>query len=67
MVNYIIRRLMYMVVTVFFISIMGFVLIELPPGSALSTKINTLRALGGDLSDDQIKSLEARYGINDPI
>jgi peptide/nickel transport system permease protein len=56
-----------MVVTLFFISIMGFVLIELPPGSALSVKINTLRALGGDLSDDQIKALEARYGVNDPI
>ena len=66
MANYIIRRLFYMVVTLVFISIIGFALIQLPPGSALSTKIAALRALGGNLSDDQIKSLELRYGVNDP-
>jgi len=67
MVHYILRRLLYMVVTIFFISIVGFVLIQLPPGSALSAKIAQLRALGGDLSQDQIRSLEERYGLNDPI
>lgn len=67
MASYIARRLMYMVVTIFFISIIGFILIQLPPGSALSSKIQQLRALGGDLSQDQIRSLEARYGLNDPI
>lgn len=67
MLSYIIRRLLYMVVTLFFVSIIGFALIQLPPGSALSAKIGQLRALGGNLSDDQIRSLEARYGINDPI
>jgi peptide/nickel transport system permease protein len=56
-----------MVVTLFFVSIIGFALIQLPPGSALSAKIQQLRALGGNLSDDQIHSLEERYGINDPI
>ncbi len=67
MLSYIVRRLLYMVVTLFFVSIIGFALIQLPPGSALSAKIQQLRALGGNLSDDQIHSLEARYGINDPI
>ncbi len=67
MVNYLVRRLVYMVVTLFFISIIGFALIQLPPGSALSVKINQIRQYGGDMSDDQIKSLEARYGLNDPI
>ncbi len=67
MTNYILRRLIYMVVTVFFISIIGFALIQLPPGSALNAKIQRLRAQGGDLSADQIKSLEERYGLNDPV
>jgi peptide/nickel transport system permease protein len=67
MVNYILRRLLYMVVTLFFVSIIGFFLINLPPGSALNAKIQQLRALGGDLSQEQIKSLEDRYGLNDPI
>jgi len=67
MVNYIIRRLLYMVVTLFFVSIIGFALIQLPPGSALSSKISQLRAMGGNLSDDQIHSLEERYGLADSI
>jgi peptide/nickel transport system permease protein len=66
-VNYILRRLVYMVVTVFFISIIGFALIQLPPGSALNAKIQRLRAQGGEFSGDQIKALEERYGLNDPI
>jgi len=66
-VNYIIRRLLYMVVTMFFISIIGFGLIQLPPGSALSVKIQQLRAQGGDMSQDQVNALEARYGLNDPL
>jgi peptide/nickel transport system permease protein len=67
MVNYILRRLLYMAVTLFFISILGFALIQLPPGSALQAQINRLRAVGGELSQDQIKSLEDRYGLNDPV
>lgn len=66
MLNYIVRRLLYMVLTLCFVSVIGFTLIELPPGSALSVKINQLRSLGGDLSEDQVKALEARYGVNDP-
>jgi len=65
--NYILRRLLYMVVTMFFISIIGFALIQLPPGSALSVKIQQLRDQGGDMSTAQVQSLEARYGLNDPI
>jgi peptide/nickel transport system permease protein len=67
MVNYILRRVLYMVVTVFFVSIIGFALIQLPPGSALNAKIERLRAQGGELSQDQINSLEERYGLKDPI
>jgi len=67
MVNYILRRVLYMIVTVFFVTIIGFALIQLPPGSALNAKIERLRAQGGSLSADQIKGLEERYGLNDPI
>lgn len=63
----IIRRLLYGVVTVVIISIMGFVMIEVAPGSALSAEIQRLRATGGDVSQQQIEALEEQYGINDPI
>ena len=67
MANFLIRRLFYMVVTLFFASIIGFLLIELPPGSYLDSEIQRLRNLGGNLNQDQIHALEVRYGVNDPI
>jgi peptide/nickel transport system permease protein len=66
MVNFLIRRLLYMVITLFFASIIGFFLIELPPGSYLDSEISRLQALGGNLNTDQIESLKARYGVGEP-
>jgi peptide/nickel transport system permease protein len=67
MASFLIRRLIYMVITLFFASIIGFFLIELPPGSYLDSEISRLRNLGGNLNQDQIRSLEVRYGVNDPF
>jgi peptide/nickel transport system permease protein len=49
------------------ISFIGFFIIQLPPGSFLDVELQRLRSLGGDVSRDQIKALELRYGINDPF
>jgi peptide/nickel transport system permease protein len=67
MLNYILRRVLYMIVILFLVSLLGAILIELPPGSALEARIQRLRALGGEMSLDQIQSLEARYGLRDPL
>lgn len=67
MLNYIIRRAGYAFVTLIFVAIVGFVIIELPPGSFLDFRLRELRTLGGDMSLDQIASLELRYGVNDPV
>src|SRR6266516_6461698 len=67
MANFILRRLVYMVITLCFASLVGFLLIELPPGSYLDSEISRLRNLGGNLNQDQIHSLEVRYGVNDPL
>jgi peptide/nickel transport system permease protein len=66
MLNFILRRLLYMVVTLFFISIISFILIELPPGSFLDNEINRLRQMGTNMGADQIEALERRYGMADP-
>lgn len=65
MVTFILRRLVYMVITLFVISILSFLLITLPPGSALDAEISTLRAQGGNLSQQQIDDLVRQYGVND--
>ncbi|GDX71333.1 ABC transporter permease [Chloroflexota bacterium] len=67
MITFLIRRLLFMVVTVVFISMISFVLIELPPGSALDAKLQQFRSRGLNVTSDVVKSLEERYGINDPI
>ena len=67
MLNYIIRRLVYMVITLFFISLISFFIIELTPGSYLDTVLMQLRQRGGDISQSQIAALQERYGVNDPV
>src|SRR5690349_10326523 len=67
MITFVIRRLLFMVVSIFAISILSFVLIELPPGSALDQKIAQMRQSGADISAEQIRALEDRYGLRDPV
>jgi peptide/nickel transport system permease protein len=57
----------YMAVTMVFVIILGFVIIELPPGSYLEFEIERIRVLGGELGVEQIRALEIQYGVNDPV
>jgi peptide/nickel transport system permease protein len=67
MLNYIIRRAGYAFVTLIFVAIVGFMIIELPPGSYLDFRLRELRTAGGDYSLEQIAALEQRYGVNDSV
>lgn len=67
MARYILRRSGYMFVTMIFVAVIGFLIIELPPGSYLEFEIARLRQLGGDMAPEQIRALEIRYGVHDPI
>ena len=67
MFAYIIRRMMYMVVTLIIVSILGFLLISLPPGTYLDVKIAELRSKGSNTAVAQIDTLKERYHLNDPL
>ena len=67
MLRYIARRVGNMAVTMFFIIILGFMIIELPPGSYLEFEIERLRQAGGNVYQDQIEAMEKTYGVHDPI
>lgn len=67
MLGYIVRRLGYMLITLVFVIIVGFILIELPPGSYLEYHVQSLREQGGNITRSQIESIERRYGLNDPV
>lgn len=65
MLAFIVRRVVYMFVSLIIISIISFALINAAPGNALSQKISQLRAQGGDVSQSQITALEEQYGVHD--
>lgn len=51
----------------FVVSIVSFILIQLPPGDFLTTQVTLLRASGTDVSQEQIESLTRRYGLDLPL
>lgn len=67
MINFVIRRIAFMAISMSVISILSFLLIELPPGSAIEVKLQQLRQQGGDMTAEQVRGLEERYGIRDPV
>ncbi len=67
MINYIIRRIGYMMVTLVIICILSYLIVELPPGSYVEFEINRLRQQGGNVGRDQITALEIRYGLDQPM
>jgi peptide/nickel transport system permease protein len=61
------RRVLYMVPTLFLISVVSFVIIQLPPGDFLTSYVAGLQAQGETVDRAHLAALEARYGLNDPI
>lgn len=64
--NYILRRLGYMLVTLIIVTILGYIIIELPPGSYVDAEVARLRMAGGNLAPEQIQALYRRYGLDKP-
>ena len=67
MLAYIVRRVFYVIPTLFVISIVAFIIIQLPPGDYLTSYVAQLRAEGGDVSQARLEILERRYGLDQPI
>jgi peptide/nickel transport system permease protein len=67
MLSFIIRRLVLMVPMMFVISIIAFVVIQLPPGDYLSTYITRLEAMGRKFDEAEIQNLKRMYGLDQPM
>ena len=61
------RRFLYMIILLFVISVVGFWLINLPPGTALDIKIQQIESQGGVVSTQQVQALQQAYGLNLPL
>jgi len=64
---YILRRILIMIPTLFVISIITFIVIQLPPGDYLTTYIANLQMTGEVTDEAVIESLRARYGLDKPL
>jgi peptide/nickel transport system permease protein len=67
MFYFFLRRLSVMVPTLFIISILTFIIIQLPPGDYLSTLVSELQAQGEDVDQEKLNFLRARYGLDRPV
>ena len=67
MIAYTVRRLLLAVVTIWAISVLSFVIIQLPPGDFVDAYIAKLSASGSTVSAEEAASLRKLYGLDRPI
>ena len=64
MFAYLIHRLFIMVPTLLAISVLIFVIIQLPPGDYLTTLVNELRSQGETVNQEKLEFLRRQYGFD---
>lgn len=71
MARYIYRRILLAIPTLIVVSIIAFVIIQLPPGDFLTAYIAQVRQMEGDQAANQlhdiIPQLRAQYGLDQPV
>jgi len=67
MVTYVVRRLLVMVPTLFVVSILTFIIIQLPPGDFLTTLAAYSAESGGTIDASAMESLRRQYGLDQPL
>ena len=67
MIGFIVKRLMWMIPSLFVVSFLAFVLIQLPPGDYVTTYIATLAASNEIVDQNAVADLRARFGLDQPF
>ncbi len=67
MIRYILWRCLVMVPTLILISMLVFIIIELPPGDYFESYIAELKAAGEDADLAEVEELRVRYGFDQPM
>jgi len=67
MLRYILRRLLTMIPTLLVISMLVFVIIQLPPGDYLESHIAELQSQGESVDEQKIQFLREQYGLDKPM
>lgn len=67
MIAYIVRRLILAVLTIWAITVLSFVIIQLPPGDYVTAYIATMSASGNAVTEGEAQALRMQYGLDQPI
>lgn len=67
MAGYVFRRFLWLIPTIFLVSLIAFILIDLPPGDYLSSYVTSLQRQGEEIDLQTIEVLRERYGFDEPI
>jgi peptide/nickel transport system permease protein len=67
MLSYLIRRILAMIPTLLIISVLVFVIIQLPPGDYLESHIAELQSQGESVNEEKIQFLREQYGLDKPM
>jgi peptide/nickel transport system permease protein len=66
MVAYLVCRLMLAVLTMWAVSVLSFVVIQLPPGDYITSYIAQMSSSGSFVSEQEANALRAQYGLDQP-
>lgn len=67
MLRYIIKRVLYMIPTLIGMSLISFLIIQLPPGDYLTSLLSTMADGGQNLDAETIARLRNQYGLDEPF
>lgn len=66
MLGYLIRRTLYGLFAIWAVSILSFLIIQLPPGDYVTSYIASLEAQGDDVSAEEAAAIRAYFGLGQP-
>ncbi|NLD43048.1 MAG: ABC transporter permease [Chloroflexi bacterium] len=67
MLHFVLRRLLLLIPTVIVISMISFLVIQLPPGDYLTSYVISLEAQGQFVDQELIDALRVQYGLGQPL
>jgi len=67
MAAYLVRRFLYVITTLIFVSMIGFFIINLPAGSYIDFYISERQMQGTSTSEGEIKAITKRFGLDEPL
>ena len=63
MTAYVVRRVFYMMITLALVSVVGFAIIQLPPGDFLTSHLRQLGITGTQLTEEEGRVIESRTSL----